>query len=234
MARVVKPWTYILAYLVVTLTSQVHARSDAQAVNDTTAAAQFWPTSVPIGIHINDDDPDFPDKEATKARILKGMGDAVAMARVACLNVNEDLPEYQRYFEPGHALFVRCRYSLGNARGFETNNMFIAIFCAIAGLPLSGCNPLDVGNNRYPVNPLLVNLRVTAGKDFDVTDAMREEETDAVYTGTLFQNMQTTYGVGGRDDYAIIELRKRAFDYPDIADIMDIGKLRNMGTKGKH
>lgn len=101
-------WGMLFMLFISILISQAGAKSDTQAVNHTQDSPQLFPAVVPIGINIPEGNPDFPDRQATFAKIVRGIKDAVAMARIACLFINEEAEEYKRYFEPGHADFVKC------------------------------------------------------------------------------------------------------------------------------
>lgn len=109
--------------------------------------------------------------------------------------------------------------------------MLLAVFCAIAGITPE-CSINDVFTQRG-TNPKLDGLVYSVGKYPSIEDHDRNFEHDTVYAATLYQDILTEYNIGNTDDAAIMEIHRRAFDFPNIEDIFENRGCQALGTAGK-
>lgn len=110
-------------------------------------------------------------------------------------------------------------------------NLCKAIFCRIAGLPFV-CDIEDIKNGEMHGAELFTSMTIIAGKSSALTDADREMQEDATYQATLYQDLESGYDIGDTDDTSIVEVTRRAFDYPSLKVITENRGCDALGAKG--
>lgn len=98
----------LLAIFCIVLTTSLLARVAAENTNSKIKRKQGAFENRPQFL-VEPNNADFPDVQVASRKLRSGWSDAVRLAAYACVLIHEDHPAYRRYFEPGHAAFVKGR-----------------------------------------------------------------------------------------------------------------------------
>ena len=112
-------------------------------------------------------------------------------------------------------------------------NCYEAIFCRIAGLPFV-CRIEDIDAGKMQGATLFSSMTIIAGRSSALSDADRERKKDVTYQATLYQDLKSSFGIGATDDTSLVEVDKRAFDYPSLKAIRENRGCDALGAKGEH
>ncbi|KAK5078570.1 hypothetical protein LTR64_003016 [Lithohypha guttulata] len=230
----------------VTLTSLLFHPTTARVIPIDPTTNQLVPrANGQLNIYINTADPSVAGiRNDARPRITEGAKDAVIMARLACALMMLENYEglYERYFESPPLNDDEDNDDEDDDQEEEEDGggqdeagvdparkQFVqTVFCAIAGITPE-CSINDIFTQRG-TNPKLDGLTYSVGKYPGIEDHDRNFEHDAVYAATLYQDILTEYNIGNTDDAAIMEIHRRAFDFPNIEDIFENRGCQALGA----